>query len=126
MPQGERKNQINEQQLDFFTDRTSAAIMACRQLPPWVSSFANVLMTALRRFGLRHTELETATCGTIRLKLLKIGARAGEICGLGIPQCLGDRFSCVHNEYADLAVAALDQIDVRRRHTNRCDGLSVR
>ena len=126
MPRGERKNQINEKQLDLFTDRTSAAIIACNQLRLWVSSFASVLMTALRRLGLRHTELETATCGTIRLKLLEIGARTGEICGLGIPQCLRDPFGCVHDEYADLAVAAFDQIDVRRRHTNRCDGLSVR
>ena len=32
-------------------------------------------MAALRRIGLQHTELEAATCGTLRLKLLKIGAR---------------------------------------------------
>ena len=30
---------------------------------------------ALRRIGLLHTELAQATCGTIRLKLLKLGAR---------------------------------------------------
>jgi hypothetical protein len=35
---------------------------------------AYVLRTALRRIGLAHTELAQATCGTIRLRLLKIGA----------------------------------------------------
>ena len=49
--------------------------MAANQLRLWFSSFAYVLMAALRRIGLSHTEFETATCGTIRLKLLKIGAR---------------------------------------------------
>jgi hypothetical protein len=36
---------------------------------------AYVLLTALRRIGLAHTELANATSGTIRLKLLKIGAQ---------------------------------------------------
>lgn len=35
---------------------------------------AYVLMCALRRIGLAGTELTEATCGTIRLKLLKISA----------------------------------------------------
>ena len=35
---------------------------------------AYVLLCALRRIGLAHTRLARATCGTIRLKLLKIGA----------------------------------------------------
>ena len=35
---------------------------------------AYVLLCALRRIGLAHTRLADATCGTIRLKLLKIGA----------------------------------------------------
>jgi hypothetical protein len=33
-----------------------------------------VLLEALRRIGLRHSQSANATCGTIRLKLLKIGA----------------------------------------------------
>ena len=45
------------------------------QLRLWFSSFAYVLLEALRRIGLPHTELAQATCGTIRLKLLKLGAR---------------------------------------------------
>ena len=34
-----------------------------------------VLLCALRRIGLQHTQFAAATCGTIRLKLLKIGAQ---------------------------------------------------
>src|SRR5512134_1051099 len=72
---GEMENRIKEQQLDLFADRTSTATMAANQLRLWFSSFAYMLIAALRRLGLQHTEFETATCGTIRLKLLKIGAR---------------------------------------------------
>jgi hypothetical protein len=38
------------------------------------NTHAYVLICALRRIGLAHTQFATATCGTIRLKLLKIGA----------------------------------------------------
>jgi hypothetical protein len=72
---GEVENRIKEQQLDLFADRTSAATMRANQLRLWFASFAYVLLEALRRIGLRHTQFATATCGTIRLKLLKIGAQ---------------------------------------------------
>jgi DDE family transposase len=72
---GEVENRIKEQQLDLFADRTSAATMRANQLRLWFASFAYVLLDALRRLGLRHTQLATATCGTIRLRLLKIGAQ---------------------------------------------------
>jgi hypothetical protein len=72
---GEVENRIKEQQLDLFADRTSAATMRANQLRLWFASFAYVLLDALRRIGLCHTQLATATCGTIRLKLLKIGAQ---------------------------------------------------
>jgi hypothetical protein len=72
---GEMENRIKEQQLDLFADRTSAATMRANQLRLWFASFAYVLMEALRRIGLRHTQFAHATCGTIRLKLLKIGAQ---------------------------------------------------
>ena len=49
--------------------------MKANQLRQWLASFADVLLEALRRIGLRHTQFATATCGTIRLKLLKIGAQ---------------------------------------------------
>jgi hypothetical protein len=72
---GEVENRIKEQQLDLFADRTSAATMRANQLRLWFASFAYVLLDALRRIGLRHTQFASATCGTIRLKLLKIGAQ---------------------------------------------------
>jgi Transposase DDE domain group 1 len=71
---GEMENRIKEQQLDLFADRTSAATMRANQLRLWFASFAYVLLEALRRIGLRHSQFANATCGTIRLKLLKIGA----------------------------------------------------
>ena len=72
---GEVENRIKEQQLDLFADRTSAATLRANQLRLWFASFAYLLLEALRRIGLRHTQFATATCGTIRLKLLKIGAQ---------------------------------------------------
>jgi Transposase DDE domain group 1 len=72
---GDMENRIKEQQLDLFADRTSAATMRANQLRLWFASFAYVLLEALRRIGLRHTQFQDATCGTIRLKLLKLGAR---------------------------------------------------
>jgi hypothetical protein len=72
---GEMENRIKECQLDLFSDRTSTATMAANQLRLWFSSFAYVLLTGLRRMALAGTDLAHATCGSIRLKLLKIGAR---------------------------------------------------
>ena len=71
---GEMENRIKECQLDLFADRTSANAMHANQLRLWFASMAYVLVTALRRIGLKHTQFANATCGTIRLKLLKIGA----------------------------------------------------
>jgi hypothetical protein len=71
---GEMENRIKECQLDLFADRTSAATMRANQLRLWLASMAYVLLCALRRIGLTHTQFADATCGTIRLKLLKIGA----------------------------------------------------
>ena len=68
------ENRIKECQLDLFADRTSAATMRANQLRLWFASMAYVLLCALRRIGLAHTQFAEATCGTIRLKLLKIGA----------------------------------------------------
>ena len=72
---GDMENRIKEQQLDLFADRTSTATMSANQLRLWFSSLAYVLIETLQRIGLGHTELANATAGTIRLKLLKIGAR---------------------------------------------------
>ena len=68
------ENRIKECQLDLYADRTSAGTMRANQLRLWFASMAYVLVCALRRIGLAETVLADATCGTIRLKLLKIGA----------------------------------------------------
>ena len=71
---GEMENRIKECQLDLFADRPSAASMQANQLRLWFASMAYVLLSGLRRIGLPFTQFARATCGTIRLKLLKIGA----------------------------------------------------
>lgn len=72
---GEMENRIKECQADLFADRTSAATMRANQLRLWFASMAYALLSALRRIGLRFTRFANATGGTIRLRLLKIGAR---------------------------------------------------
>ena len=59
----------------LFAGRTSTATMTANQLRLWFASMAYVLVDSLRRRALATTDLADATCGTIRLKLLKIGAR---------------------------------------------------
>jgi hypothetical protein len=49
--------------------------MRANQLRLWFASMAYVLLCALRRIGLAHTQFANATCGTLRLSLLKIGAQ---------------------------------------------------
>jgi hypothetical protein len=72
---GEMENRIKEQQLCLFADRTSCETMRANQLRLWLSSLAYVMMQMLREVGLKETELESARCDTIRLKVLKIGAQ---------------------------------------------------
>jgi hypothetical protein len=71
---GEMETRIKECQLDLFAARTSTATMRANQLRLWFASMAYVLLEAVRRIGLQATRLADATCGSIRLKLLKIGA----------------------------------------------------
>lgn len=71
---GECENRIKEAQLDLFADRLSTATFRANQLRLWFASAAYVLMTALRRIGLKNTALASACANTIRLRLLKIGA----------------------------------------------------
>jgi hypothetical protein len=59
------ENRIKEAQGDLFADRTSAATMRANQLRLWFASIAYVLVCALRRIGLAHTQFAAATCGTI-------------------------------------------------------------
>ena len=72
---GDMENRIKEQQLGLFADRTSTATMRANQLRLYFSSFAYVLLHGLRRLGLAGTAHAKAQSTTIRLKLLKIGAR---------------------------------------------------
>jgi len=71
---GEMENRIKECQMDLFADRTSTRTMKANQLRLWFASMAYVLVESLRRVALQATELADASCGTIRRKLLKIGA----------------------------------------------------
>jgi hypothetical protein len=71
---GEMENRIKEQQLGLFADRTSAHHWWANQLRLLLSSLAYTLIEAIRRLALAGTELARAQVGTLRLKLLKIGA----------------------------------------------------
>ena len=71
---GDMENRIKECQLDLYADRTSTATMRANQLRLWFYSMAYVLLCATRSIRLHDTAFANATCGTIRLKLLKIGA----------------------------------------------------
>jgi hypothetical protein len=71
---GDMENRIKEQQLDLFADRTSCTKWWANQFRLLLSSLAYLLLEAIRRLGLKGTELARAQCGSIRLKLLKIGA----------------------------------------------------
>lgn len=68
------ENQIKQQYLDLEADRTSSHWMASNQLRLWFSAFALLLFQRLRTLALQGTELAKATAGTIRQRLLKIGA----------------------------------------------------
>lgn len=71
---GDMENRIKECQGELFADRTSSATMRANQLRLWFASMAYVLLCALRRIALAHTRFAKASCGSIRLALLKVGA----------------------------------------------------
>ena len=71
---GEMENRIKEQQLGLFADRTSCHDWWANQFRLLLSSFAYVLLERMRTLCLAGAELARAQAGTIRLKLLKIGA----------------------------------------------------
>jgi hypothetical protein len=74
-PRGEMENRLKEQQLELFSDRTSTHTFEGNQLRLWFSAMAYVLLQAFRQQCLARTPLATATVGTIRILLLKLGAR---------------------------------------------------
>jgi hypothetical protein len=71
---GDMENRIKEQ-FALFADRVSAATMRANQLRLYLSVMAYSLVCGLRRLGLQATQLAHAQVGTIRLRLLKIGAQ---------------------------------------------------
>jgi hypothetical protein len=71
---GDMENRIKEQ-FSLFADRVSAETMRANQMRLYMSAMAYVLVSGLRRLGLRSTELANAQVATIRTKLLKIGAQ---------------------------------------------------
>ncbi len=71
---GDMENRIKEQQLDLFADRTSCHRWWPNQLRLLFSTLAYTLIEAMQRLALQGTSLARAYAGTIRLKLLKIGA----------------------------------------------------
>jgi hypothetical protein len=71
---GEMENRIKEQQLGLFADRTSCHTLRANQLRLWLSSIAYLILHDLRRLALAGTQLARAQVGTIRCRLLKIGA----------------------------------------------------
>ncbi len=72
---GDLENRIKEQQLDLFADRTSTHALHSNQIRLYLSSIAYSVLVALRRLALASTDMAQAQCGTIRLRLLKIGAQ---------------------------------------------------
>jgi hypothetical protein len=72
---GDAENRIKEQQLGLFADRTSCHDFVANQFRVLLSAAAYILLDSLRRHALTETELAQAQVDTIRLKLLKIGAR---------------------------------------------------
>jgi len=70
---GEMENRIKEQMM-LFADRVSAHRWWANQWRILLSALAYTLMQALRRLALSGTSLARATCATVRLKLVKIGA----------------------------------------------------
>jgi hypothetical protein len=71
---GDMENRIKEQ-FSLFADRVSAETMRANQMRLYLSVMAYVLVSGLRRLGLKETELAQAQVSTIRTKLLKIGAQ---------------------------------------------------
>ena len=73
-PRGNMENYLKEQKLDLQSDRTSTHTFEGNQLRLWFASIAYILMNSMREKCLVNTEFKNATIGTVRTKLLKLGA----------------------------------------------------
>ena len=74
------ENAIKEQQLDLFSDCTSASRFAGNQLRLLFSAIASIPFAALRR-ALRSTRLARATAGTLRLTRYRAPATPSALLG---------------------------------------------
>lgn len=72
---GDMENKLKQQVLDLNANRMSTHHMDSNQFRLWEAMFAYLLLERLRTQGLSGTELERATAGSLRLKLLKIAAQ---------------------------------------------------
>ena len=72
---GDMENMLKQQVLDLHADRMSTHYQASNQFRLWEAMFAYLLLERLRTQGLSGTELERATAGSLRLKLLKVAAQ---------------------------------------------------
>lgn len=71
---GDMENRIKEQ-FCLFADRVSTATIRGNQMRLYLSTMAYILVSGLRRLGLKGTQFAEAQVSTIRTKLLKIGAQ---------------------------------------------------
>ena len=74
---GEQENRIKESKLDLASGRTSCHRFLANQFRLLLHTAAGVLFNAMQA-ALAGTHLANAQIGTIRLKLLKVGAQAKE------------------------------------------------
>jgi hypothetical protein len=76
---GNMELMIKEHKNHLYSDRTSCSSFLANQFRLFLHSIAYVLMHALRERCLKNTEFSRAQFNTIRLKLLKIGARVRQL-----------------------------------------------
>jgi hypothetical protein len=74
------ENRIKELKLDMQADRLSCSDFKANQFRLLMYGFAYWLIDLLRSEYLQNTQLATAQMGTIRLKLIKIGAQIVNTC----------------------------------------------
>ena len=72
---GDMENLLKQQVLDLKAGRMSTHHLESNQFRLWEAMFAYLLLERLRTQGLAGTELERATAGTLRWKLLKVAAQ---------------------------------------------------
>lgn len=73
-PRGDMENQIKQQKLDLFASRVSCQKFIANQFRVLLSAYAHVLLSTLREVALVGTKFADSYYGTLRNKLLKIGA----------------------------------------------------